>query len=140
MNSTDVVRQMIERAFNTGDLGAVDELLAPGAVDHQETPDTNFRVHLKQVISMLRTAFPDLHFEIQHLLSDGDIVAMNSVMTGTHSGPFRGLPATGRSVRVRHMHFVHVVGGQGHDLWHLWDMPELMKQLTPEPSHAAPVP
>ncbi|PNY82759.1 ester cyclase [Deinococcus koreensis] len=125
-----VVRQMIERAFNAGDLSAVDELLSPEAVDHQEQPGVNFPAHLKGVISMLRAAFPDLHFEIQHLMADGEIVAMNSVMTGTHLGPMRDLPATGRPVQVRHMHFVRVVEGRGTELWHLWDTPGLMRQLT----------
>lgn len=130
----EVVRQMIERAFNGGDLNAVDELLQPEAVDHQKSPGAHFPTHLKQVISMLRTAFPDLHFEIQHLMSSGDVVAMNSVMTGTHLGPFRDLPPSGRQIRVRHMHFVRVVDGRGDDLWHLWDMPGLMGQLAPAQS------
>ncbi len=129
MECTEVVREMIERAFNQGDLSAVDELLASQAVDHQEGPDAHFRTHLKEVIAMLRAAFPDLHFEIQHLMSQADIVAMNSVMTGTHLGPFRGLAPTGRQVSVRHMHFVRVENDQGQDLWHLWDLPGLMRQL-----------
>lgn len=127
------VRQMIERAFNHGDLSAVDELLAPGAVDQQGAPGTNFPAHLKGVVSGLRTAFPDLHFEIEHLMADGEIVAMHSVMTGTHLGPFRGQPATGRAIRVRHMHSVQVVDGRGVALWHLWDTPAMLRQLGAGP-------
>lgn len=136
--SVEVVRQMIERGFNAGDLSAVDDLLQPGAADHQEAPGTNFPAHLKQMITALRTGFPDLHFEIQHLMSSGDVVAMNSVMTGTHLGPFRGQPPTGQAIRVRHMHFVRVRDGRGDDLWHLWDLPALMRQLAP--TDAAPHP
>jgi hypothetical protein len=49
-----------ERMFNQGDLAYVDTALAPGAVDHQELDGTDFAAHLKNVISTLRTAFPDL--------------------------------------------------------------------------------
>ncbi|WP_295816427.1 ester cyclase [uncultured Deinococcus sp.] len=125
-----IASDMIERAFNRGDLSAVDELLLPAAVDHQEAPGVNFPRHLKEVVVMLRTAFPDLHFEIRHIMSSGDIIAMHSVMTGTHLGPMRDLAPTRRSVHVRHMHFIRVEQGLGAELWHLWDTPGLMKQLT----------
>lgn len=123
-------RQMIERAFNAGDLDAVDELLSPTAVDHQEAEGSNFPAHLKQAIRMLRTAFPDLHFDIHHMLAEDDIVAFHSTMTGTHLGTFREIPATGCSIRVRHMHFVRLHEGLGTELWHLWDTPALMRQLN----------
>ena len=32
----------------------------------------------------LRAAFVDLHYEIQHAVADGDLVAVNSTMCGTH--------------------------------------------------------
>jgi predicted ester cyclase len=62
------------------------------------------------------------------------IVAFRSTMTGTHRGPlnfgpFRGLPATGREVAVPHMHFVRMVNGKAYDLWHVWDIAGLMRQL-----------
>src|SRR6476646_3256176 len=84
-----------ERMFNSGDLDFVDEAIAPGAIDHQEPEGTDFAAHLKHVISTLRTAFPDLHFEVQELVCDGDLVACRSTMTGTHQGPLRMGPLAG---------------------------------------------
>lgn len=134
-----MIREFMERAFNQGDLTAVDERLASSAIDHQEPLDTNFCTHLKQVITALRAAFPDLHFELHEVLAEGDIVAFRSTMTGTHRGPFRmgggpEIPATGRPIHVAHMHFVKVIDGKGHDLWHLWDVPGLMQQLQGQAS------
>jgi steroid delta-isomerase-like uncharacterized protein len=132
--------EFMERGFNQGDLSAVDDHLASDGVDHQEPVGTDFGEHLKAVITMLRTAFPDLHFEIHHILAEGDIVAFHSTMTGTHLGafnfgPFRNLPPTGRKIAVAHMHFVRFVNGKSADLWHVWDIPGLMRQLgmAPEP-------
>ncbi|MEO8391471.1 MAG: ester cyclase [Chloroflexota bacterium] len=128
-------RKMIEEAFNQGNLAIIDECIAPDGVDHQELPGTDIIAHLKQVVVALRTAFPDLHFEIHDLLADGDITAMRSTMTGTHTGtlsllPGRSLPATGRRVSVPHMHFVRVIDGKTTDLWHLWNIPMMMQQLS----------
>ena len=123
------VRHFMERAFNEGDLAIVDETHAPGAIDHQEPAGTDFATHLKAVITILRTAFPDLHFEIHELLAEGEIVAFRSTMTGTHLGPFQGLPPTGKPISVAHMHFVRLLDGKTTDLWHVWDVAGLMRQL-----------
>jgi steroid delta-isomerase-like uncharacterized protein len=124
-----LTRQFIERAFNEGNLTIVDEALAQDGIDHQEPLGTNFVTHLKEVITMLRTAFPDLHFEIHAMLAEGELVAFRSTMTGTHRGPFQGLLPTGKQISVAHMHVVHFVNGKTSDLWHVWDMAGLMRQL-----------
>jgi predicted ester cyclase len=135
-----IAREVMERAFNQGDVSAVDEYTDPNGIDHQEPPGTDFIAHVKYAVQGMRSAFPDLHFEIHDMLAEGDIVAFRSTMTGTHLGtldlmPGRALPATGRKVAVPHMHFVRIVDGKTTDLWHIWNIPMMMAQLgvTPEP-------
>jgi steroid delta-isomerase-like uncharacterized protein len=137
------VRVFMERAFHQGDLSAVDEFNAVDGIDHQEPPGMDFIAHLKQVIVGMRTAFPDLNFEIHELLAGGDIVAFRSTMTGTHSGtlnllPGQSLPATGRRVAVPHMHFMRIVDGKTQELWHQWNVPMMLQQLgvtAPQSAH-----
>ena len=124
-----------DRIFNSGDLDYVDGSLAPGAVDHQEPPGTEFAPHLKEVVTALRSAFPDLHFEVHEILCEGDVVACRSTMTGTHSaplrfGPMEGLPITGARVEVPHMHFFRYDDeGRVTDLWHVWNTLLMARQL-----------
>lgn len=131
----------LERGFNQGDLSVWDEIVAVGGIDHQEKEGTEFREHLKEMVKLMRSAFPDLHFDVHHALAEGDVVALHSTMTGTHQGvfsvgPFRSLAPTGKRVSVRHMHFLRWEGGKNTDLWHLWDTAALLQQLSvnPEPS------
>jgi steroid delta-isomerase-like uncharacterized protein len=132
--SKQISRDILERAFNRGDLSVFDQYIAPDGIDHQEPPGTDFIAHLKQVVIGLRTAFPDLHFEVHDMLAEGEIVAFRSTMTGTHTGTFavlpgRQIPATGRRIAVPHMHFVRMVNGKTTDLWHVWNIPMMMQQL-----------
>ena len=136
-----------ERMFNQGDLAYVDAVVAPGAVDHQEAPGTDFGAHLKDVISVLRTAFPDLRFDVHEVVGEQNIVACRSTMTGTHQGPLRigpmaGLPVNGTSVDVAHMHFFQYDdAGRLTDLWHVWNTLALARQLgapAPDLSIGAP--
>jgi steroid delta-isomerase-like uncharacterized protein len=124
-----------EQMFNGGDLDYIDRAIAADAIDHQEPPGTDFRAHLKEVVAVLRTAFPDLHFEVHEILASGDVVACRSTMTGTHTGPLNigpmaGLPITGARVEVPHMHFFRYdADGRVTDLWHTWNTLLLARQL-----------
>lgn len=48
----------------------------------------------------LDRAFPDQLVEIIALHSSDDAVLMEAVARGTHSGPYRGLPPTGRKYEL----------------------------------------
>jgi len=135
-----IARAVLERAFNQGDLSVIDQYTAADGVDHQEPPGTDFRQHLKEVVTRMRSGMPDLHFEIHEIIGEGDVIAFRSTMTGTHSGAFdtgmgRVLPPTGRKISVPHMHFLHFVDGKNTDLWHVWDTASMMRQMggMPQP-------
>jgi steroid delta-isomerase-like uncharacterized protein len=128
-------REGFERMFNQGDLAYVNSALASGAVDHQEPDGTDFAAHLKNVISTLRTAFPDLRFDVHEIICEGNVVACRSTMTGSHQGPLRigpmaGLPVNGTRIEVPHMHFFRYdAEGRLTDLWHVWNTLMLARQL-----------
>ena len=87
---------------------------------------------------MLRTAFPDLHFEIEELVAEGDVVAGRLTMSGTHEGPLMGTPPTGRSVRQEHMHFVRFEDGKAVEHWGVRDDLVMMQQLGLMPDPGQP--
>jgi len=133
-----IAKQVLEAAFNQGDLSVIDQYAAADGVDHQEPPGTDFRQHLKEVVTRMRTGMPDLHFEVHDILAEGDIVAFRSTMTGTHTGVFdtgmgRVLPPTGHKISVPHMHFLRFVDGKNTDLWHVWDIASMMRQMGAMP-------
>jgi steroid delta-isomerase-like uncharacterized protein len=136
-----------ELMFNNGDLDYLEQAIAPGAVDHQEPEGTDFVAHLKEVITTLRTAFPDLHFEVHEILAEDGIVACRSTMTGTHEGPLNigpmaALPVTGARIEVPHMHFFRYdPHGRVTDLWHVWNTLLLARQIgAPAPDLRVGVP
>src|SRR5258708_9634553 len=136
-----------ERMFNNGELNYLEQAIAPGAVDHQEPEGTDFVAHLKEVIRTLRTAFPNLHFEVHEILADDGIVACRSTMTGTHEGPLNivpmaALPVTGARIEVPHMHFFRYdPRGRVTDLWHVWNTLLLARQIgAPAPDLRVGVP
>ena len=61
----------------------------------------------------LERAFPDQEIEIVALHSSDDAVLMEAIARGTHAGPFRGLPPTGRRFEQR---FLAIFVFEGEDL------------------------
>jgi steroid delta-isomerase-like uncharacterized protein len=133
-----IARETAERLFNQGDLGAADELITADAIDHCEPPGTDCRQHFRQVVTMLRSAFPDLRIEIADIVAEGDSVAMRLTMSGTHRGPFMGIPPTGRQFAVEQMRIIRLRDGKMTDSWAVIDWLGWRQQLgaMPQPQHA----
>jgi predicted ester cyclase len=123
-------RRMYEEGLNGGILAVADELIDPDCLDHEIHPGGDRGPEsIRALITMLRTAFPDLHFEIEELVAEGDTVAGRLTMTGTHEGPLMGLPPTGHSVRQKSMHFVRFRDGKAVEHWGVRDDMSMMQQL-----------
>lgn len=123
-------RRVYEEGLNGGNLAVADELIDPEFLDREAHPGENRGPEsLRQLITMLRTAFPDLHFEIEDLIAEGDTVAGRLIMNGTHEGPLMGMPPTGRVVRQAHMHFVCFRDGKAVEHWGVRDDVSMMRQL-----------
>lgn len=123
-------RRTYEELLNRGDLDVADELVSPEFINH-EAPAGRDRgpESMRGLATMLRTAFPDLRFEIEELVAEGDTVAGRLTMSGTHEGPLMGTPPSRRSVRQEHMHFVRFRDGKAVEHWGVRDDLGMMQQL-----------
>jgi steroid delta-isomerase-like uncharacterized protein len=124
-------RRTFEEVFNKGDLAIVGDLVAPDFLNHEVPPGMNNRGpdSTRQIVRMLRTAFPDLHVTIEELVAEGDTVAGRVTMSGTHLGPFQGIAPTGRSFQQAHMHFVRFRDGKAIEHRAVRDDLGVMRQL-----------
>ena len=75
------------------------------------------------------SAFPDWRWEIRNLLLDGDYIAGNFAITGTHRGRFQGIEATGRRITISDFTFYRLEDGKFAEVWDLADMDSLMRQI-----------
>jgi len=73
--------------------------------------------------------FPDLHLEVQDAAADERMTAQRILFTGTHTGPFRGLPPTGRRVRFSALEINRMADGKVAEHWFQLDSLTLFEQL-----------
>jgi predicted ester cyclase len=83
--------------------------------------------------------FPDVTTSIQDIFVSGDKLAVTLIWRGTHTGPYGGVPATGKPVEVRDTAIWHLRDGKVTEILTLQDQFAILKQIgyLPDSVHAA---
>jgi len=116
-------------ALNSGDLEGAAALLAPNAVNH--TPCRASRLASRASATAWARCWVRSPTHASR--------SRTSSARGTHSGPFAGLPPTGRAVEVTYMDMLRVAEGRFVEHWAQVDQLGLLQQLgaIPAPGQAA---
>ncbi len=132
-------RRFFVDAFSEGKLEAMDEVVAPDAVAHDPgNPQyTGGPESAKEVVSMYRSAFPDLHFTVEDQIAEGDTVVTRWTGRGTHEGDLPSVPATGRRPTVSGITIDRFEDGKVVESWTNWDTLGMLQQLGVAPSPEA---
>ena len=136
----EIVRRFVEEAQSRGNISSVDQFLTTDFVDHGALfglPPT--REGVKQLFTMLRTAFPDLHTTIHDQVAEGNKVVSRKTFHGTHQGELIGSPATGKQVAFDVIDILQLADGKITDHWVVVDQLGLMQQIgvIPAPGQAS---
>jgi len=126
----EVYRRITQEAFVKGDLSVIDEVLTSDFVEHEAVPGSRpGRDGVKDTVTMVREAFPDLRITIDDTFSAGDQLCARSTWTGTNTGQFMGKPATGRTATWEAIDIVRVRDGRCVEHWGQLDMMGVLVQL-----------
>ena len=135
MNAEDIVKKHLD-LLNRGELDTMAALFAPDAVDRNPMlpGPLQGREAIRKTAETFRKAFPDLHFRFLNTLTKGDIVVIEGVFTGTHTGPLEGpngtVPPTNRHFELPHVRLCRVNRqGQIAEQWFYFDQATFFRQL-----------
>jgi predicted ester cyclase len=116
--------------LNGGNFGILDEILSPSFVDHYAQPGVPpTREGLKKTLTELKSAFPDLHYTIDDAIVCGDQVVHRLSATGTMTGDFMGMTATGKRASWTEIHIGRGVDGRLTEHWAVVDQLGMLVQL-----------
>jgi steroid delta-isomerase-like uncharacterized protein len=135
----EIARRLTEEPW-TGDMGVIDELVAPEFVGHNPPGrDQIFGPEgLRGFVETYRSAFPDARVTVESQLAEGDRVVTRWTAHGTHRGELMGIDPTGREVTVNGITISRVSAGKVVESWSNWDALGMLVQLgvVPEPARA----
>ena len=113
----EIVRRYQE-AYNQQDYDALDEIVAqdvltPNMISTMPRGLEGAKlVHQKTLLGM-----PDYQTTIEDLIAEGNRVVARVTITGTHTGDFYGIPATGKRINVSAIYIVRIANGKIVEHW-----------------------
>jgi steroid delta-isomerase-like uncharacterized protein len=138
--TTDVNKKVVQAhmdAWNKLDPNAFDELFAPGYVHHDPTqPEVRDLRGLKQFAQAIWTAYPDFNGRVDRVIAEGDLVAKQYTINGTHKGEFAGLPPSGNKVSFTGVTIYRLENGKIAESWWNYDVMSVMQQIGAIPAPA----
>jgi steroid delta-isomerase-like uncharacterized protein len=125
-----IIDKFIEEVINQNRMDRADDLVAKDFVELDPLPgQRQGREGLKEMLGMMRAAFPDIRWVVEEMVAEGDTVVTRFTWTGTHQGAFLGVPATGKNVSVKGVVIDQLVGGKMSKSRILMDSLGMMQQL-----------
>jgi len=109
-------------------MAAIDETCANNIVWHSDE-DIRGLKDFKKYMGEFYDAFPDNHFAIDDMFTEGDKVAVRYTITGTHKGEYMGIPPTNKKVRLWAIEIDRIVGGKFVEGWIKFDTLSFTQQL-----------
>lgn len=131
-SAKSVSLRYIEQVLNKKKLSLVDSLFSTDYVLHETNGTTSFPAKNKTLtpyLTYLFKAFPDLHYTVDYIISEGAKVAAYCTVTGTHKGEFYGAEPTGKKIRYAEMVTYRIENGKIAEAWSVADVYGLRQQL-----------
>ncbi len=132
-----LVGRVFHDVWDAGRLDVADELLSPDFVRHGPPSlegDLGGPDGFKQLVTMYRTAFPDLRVPIEQQVVQGDLVVTRWTAKGTHGGDLLGIAPTGKPINVPGVLIDRVAGGRIQEEWAVYDSLGLLQQVGAQPA------
>jgi len=134
-----IVRRIYEELLNQEKKSVIDEIYALDLITHDPFMGTVTGVEaFRQLLHMFDAAFPGHRAQVHHVLAEGDFVTVLHIHTGKHTGPFMGMPPTGRDIVINGVEVFRLQDGKIAEFWRHDDDAGLLMQLgiVPAPQGA----
>ena len=136
--SDELVRAFFD-AVNADEHARMDELVARGFLSYDKH-GTRSRTGLHGYYEDLRRSFSELRFEVHEnigVLVEGDLVALRTIISGTHTGEYAGTGATGSPIQTSASHIFRIRDDQLVEHWQVVDSYRILAAIGAIPGVAS---
>jgi predicted ester cyclase len=128
MNASQATFDRFLDAYNRGDWDALDDLVTPGYVHHNNELELDL-AGFKRGAAWIRSGFPDFRIEVADRIAAGDRLVVRIVGRGTHTGSLTGEPPTSKAVVVHGIVIYRFEGDLIAEDWEALDEQQFAQQL-----------
>jgi steroid delta-isomerase-like uncharacterized protein len=128
---SDANKALMRRAFETlnkHEMSAFFEFYADCTYHSSATGELKGEA-FRKFFTTAMAAFPDLRFNMQDQIAEGDKVVTRYQITGTHRGEFMGIAPTGKQIAITGICLDRIARGTVVEEWDEWDALSMIRQL-----------
>ncbi|MEM7009533.1 MAG: ester cyclase [Thermodesulfobacteriota bacterium] len=117
---------------NTGDTAIALQLYSDDVTYYlvdQVPPELKGVKEIKEYYDFIRTAYPDMKYEIKDMSVDGNKVTAHLVFNGTNTGPRGDLPPTNKKVTFTTISIYEITDGEISNVWVHTNKAAIYRQL-----------
>ena len=129
VDNKEVLKRAAQAFNNIADRSAWYDFHDDSVQAHGLGPAALDKAGMKNFYTALWGGFPDLTINIDDLVGEGDKVVWRITASGTHNGPFQGVPATGKSVKFGAHYTFRFENGKIVERWSTIDRLTLLVQI-----------
>jgi steroid delta-isomerase-like uncharacterized protein len=133
-----VAQRVFDDILNHGRYELFAEIYTEDFVKHVDLGDSTLAQE-REAAKAMRDASNDLVMTVDEMIAEGDRVAIRYTGRGTSTGPFNGMPPTGKKLAVTGMTIYRFSKGKIAEEWTTYNMLEILRQLGyyPDPGKQA---
>jgi steroid delta-isomerase-like uncharacterized protein len=122
--------QRYQEIYNSNDLDALAEVVSEDLLTPKIMSGIPTGIEgAKAAHRIMLAGFPDYETIIDDVFAEGDKVAVRITMSGTNTGSFMGIPATGKHVSFTGIYIARIANGKIVEHWGEEDGVSLLQQL-----------
>ncbi len=125
--------------FSSGKMDDANKYIADNFIEHQLLPGQKPGLAgLKEMMGAMHAAFPDMKFTTNSITADSNSIWAQFTLTGTNTGPFMGMPPTGKKISVEGIDHLRMENGKAVEHWGFMEEKKMMQQLGLMPADPVP--
>ena len=129
-----IIRRLFNEGMNQKKLYLIDEIIGASYINHDMPGTERGPAGFKKLVQSFTDGFADMHIHLSEVIAEGDIVVTRGEWTGTHTGDFMGMPATGKKIKIKYIDMWRMENEKAVENWVQMDMSSLMQQLGMMPA------
>jgi steroid delta-isomerase-like uncharacterized protein len=131
--NTKIILSYFDEVVNTHKMSRMGEFFSQDYIWHQMDGKEAHSRQDSSHVSMLKFIFkaiPDIQYTVDNTVAEGDMVAVNSTVTGTAMGEFFGYMGSQKKVQFKQMFFFRLLNNKIIEEWEVVDIAGIKEQLS----------
>jgi predicted ester cyclase len=117
-----LLRRFYDEVYADWNMALVDEVVSQRFTSHDWPEGAAGPQAFREYYAAIRSAVPDVRYEVDDLIAEADRVVVRWRMLGTHEGEFGGIAPTGRAIELKGIAIYRVDEGKLMERWVVSDL------------------